>query len=136
MDRPFRVDSRPSSRYRLGMTPREAFLDELRTRTTEHLRALADESAETFGRFVALPELGPSIYHRLVEQFDMDGAQEIAATLIDLFSGRLDEGTVMVSDRAFRGLEATLDEFDRELPEGPRETLRELIRTLSRAGRN
>ena len=115
------------------MAPREAFLDELRTRTTAHLEALATESGAAFGRFVALPELGPRIYARLVEQFNMDGAQEISAALIDLFSGQMDDGTVMVSDREFRGLRAVLEEFDADLPDGPRRSLRDLITTLSRA---
>lgn len=115
------------------MTPREAFLDELRTRTTAHLEALAVESGEAFGRFIALPELGPRIYDRLVEQFNMDGAQTIAATVVDLFAGALDEGTVMVSDLEYRGLRVVLEEFDADLPEAPRRSLRDLITTLSRA---
>lgn len=119
--------------YRSGMTARESYLNELRTRTTVHLQALAEESGAIFGRFIALPDLGAQIYARLVEQFNMDGAQEISATLIDLFAGRLDSGTVMLSDREYRGLRSVLEEYNRELPEGPRESLRELITTLARA---
>ncbi len=115
------------------MTPREEFLSELRQRTTDHLEALAAESAETFGRHIGLPEVGGAIYHRLVEQFNMDGAQEISGALIDLFAGELDEGTVTLSDREFRGLRTVMEEFDRDLPEAPRQSLRDLITALSRA---
>lgn len=115
------------------MTPGDAFLHELKERTTAHLEALAAESADAFGRFVALPELGPRIYHRLVVQFQMDGAQTIAAALVTLFAGGMDDGTVMVTELEFRGMRAVLDEFGDDLPEGPGTTLRDLIATLSRA---
>jgi hypothetical protein len=117
------------------MTPREAFLDELRERTRIHLDALASESAETFGRYIALPKLGEAMYRRLVEQFQMDGAQEIAATIVDLFAGRLESGTVMVSEREYRGLKLVLDEFGADLPDAPHRSLRELITTLARSDR-
>jgi hypothetical protein len=115
------------------MTPRESYLNELRARTTVHLQALAEESGAIFGRFIALPDLGRQIYARLVEQFNMDGAQEISATLIDLFAGQLESGTVMLSDREYRGLRSVLEEYEGDLPDGPRESLRELITTLARA---
>ena len=127
------IDRSAAARYRLRMTPREAFLDELRSRTTAHLEALAEESAQAFGRYLALPDEGTRIYRRLVEQFNMDGAQEIAATLVDLFSGQLDNGTVMVTDREFRGLNMVHSEFAADLPEGPRHSLHNLITTLARA---
>jgi len=117
------------------MTPRDAFLKELRDRTTRHLEELSAESAETFGRYIALPEVGAKIYHRLTDQFNMDGAQEIAAAFVDLIAGGLDSGTVMVTDREFRGLSLILDEYAPELPDGPRESLRDLITTLQKAGR-
>lgn len=115
------------------MTARESFLDELRTRTTEHLNTLAKESAETFGRYIALPELGEKIYFRLIDQFQMDGAQEISATLIDLFSGVLDSGSVMLSDREYRGLSLVNEEYAKELPESPRRSLQDLVWTLRRS---
>lgn len=117
------------------MTPRDSFLGELRRHTTAHLEALATESAETFGRYIALPELGTRIYLRLADQFNMDGAQEIAASLVDLFSGVLDTGTVMLTDREYRGLRLVLDEFGPEIPEGPRQSLSDLIITLQKADR-
>jgi hypothetical protein len=117
------------------MTPRDAFLDELRTRTQHHLSLLTEESAAILGRFISLPELGSSIYYRLVDAFRMDGAQEIAATLVDLFSGALDHGTVMVNDREYRGLRLVLTEFGAELPDGPRASLQELVTTLARSDR-
>jgi hypothetical protein len=115
------------------MTPRDSFLKELRSCTTAHLEALMHESAHAFGRYIALPELGNRMYVRLVEQFNMDGAQEIAASLVDLFAGVLDSGAVMVSDREYRGLSLILDEFGDELPQGPRESLTDLITTLRKA---
>jgi hypothetical protein len=108
------------------MTPRDSFLGELRRHTTAHLEALARERAETFGRYIAL---------RLADQFNMDGAQEIAASLVDLFSGVLDTGTVMLTDREYRGLRRVLDEFGSEIPEGPRQSLSDLIITLQKANR-
>ena len=116
------------------MNPREAFLAELRERTTAHLQQLARESADTLGRFVALPELGPRIYHRLVEEFQMDGAQEIGACFVDLIAGELDHGTVMLTDREYRGLRLIRDEFHQELPDGPSQALDDLIRSLARTG--
>ena len=116
------------------MTPRDSFLGELRKRTTAHLHALTEESAETFGRYIALPDLGQRVYHRLTERFDMDGAQEIAATLADLFAGSLDTGSVMVTDREVRGLTLVLDEFGPELPDAPRSSLSDLVVTLRKAG--
>ena len=110
-------------------------MSELRQRTTAHLEALATESAETFGRYIALPELGARIYLRLAEQFNMDGAQEVAASLVDLFSGVLDTGTVMLTDREYRGLRLVLEEFGPDIPAGPRESLSDLIITLQKAGR-
>ncbi len=115
------------------MTPRDSFLKELRSYTTAHLEALMHESAHAFGRYIALPELGTQIYLRLTEQFNMDGAQEIAACLVDLFSGVLDSGAVMVSDREYRGLGLVLEEFGDELPQGPHESLTDLITTLRKA---
>ncbi len=129
------VDLVPRSGYRLHMIPREAFLEELKTRTSRHLEALAEESGEVLGRFLSLPELGPTIYRRLVEDFNMDGAQQIGASLVDLFSGGLDAGTVMLTDREYRGLRLVLDEFNADLPQGPRASLEDLIATLSRADR-
>jgi hypothetical protein len=115
------------------MTPRESYLQELRNRTTNHLNALAEESAETFGRYIALPELGARIYQRLVSHFQMDGAQEISATLVDLFSGALDTGSVLLNDREYRGLSLVLEEYGGELPDGPRRSLQDLITTLRKA---
>lgn len=112
------------------MTPRESYLQELRTRTTDHLNALAEESAETFGRYIALPELGGRIYRRLASHFQMDGAQEISAALVDLFSGAFESGSVMLTDREYRGLSLVLEEYGEELPEGPRRSLQDLITTL------
>ena len=117
------------------MIPREAFLEELKTRTNRHLNELAAESGEVLGRFLSLPELGPAIYRRLVEDFNMDGAQQIGATLVDLFSGRLDAGTIMLTDREYRGLRLVSDEFDSDLPDGPAASLKDLITTLARADR-
>ncbi len=117
------------------MTPRDSFLKELRRHTTAHLDALMHESAQAFGRYIALPDLGERMYLRLVEQFNMDGAQEIAASMVDLFSGVLDSGTVMVSDREYRGLSLIAEEFSSELPDGPRDSLTELITTLRKSER-
>jgi hypothetical protein len=107
---------------------------ELRRKTTAHLEQLMHESAETFGRYIALPELGKEIYLRLAEHFNLDGAQEIAGCLVDLFSGVLDSGTVMVSKREYRGMSLVLDEFGEALPDGPRTTLADLVTTLRKAG--
>lgn len=115
------------------MGNRDEFLFSLRERTSAHLEALADESARLFADHAGLPETGTAIYHRLVDQFNMDGAQEIGAELVDLFSGGMDEGTITLSERAFRGMSMVLEEFDAELPEGHRGQLRELITTLARA---
>lgn len=117
------------------MQPRDSFLKELRTQTLAHLDALARESAETFGRYIALPELGPRVYMRLVDQFNMDGAQESAAALVDLFAGTLDSGSVMLTDREYRGLQLVLEEYGDELPDAPRRSLQDLITTLKRADR-
>ena len=116
------------------MAPREAFLAELRERTTAHLQALARESAETLGRFIALPDLGARIYGRLVEEFQMDGAQEIAACLVDLISGGMDQGAVMLTDREYRGLRLIRSEFREEMPDGPGNALDDLILALARTG--
>ncbi|MCG8478744.1 MAG: hypothetical protein MI724_06590, partial [Spirochaetales bacterium] len=86
-------------------------------------------------RFLSLPDVGPAVYRRLVEAFNMDGAQQIGATLVDLFSGGLDAGTVMLTDREYRGLRLVLDEFASDLPDGPRASLADLVTTLSRADR-
>ncbi len=115
--------------------PRDAFLAELRQQTLSHLEQLARESAETLGRYAALPEIGPRIYLRLVEEFQMDGAQEIAACLVDLLAGALDHGTVMLTDREYRGLRLVRDEFGDALPEGPAVALDELVRSLAKTGR-
>jgi len=117
------------------MKPRDAFLDELRQQTTRHLQELAAESAETLGRFIAMPELGQRIYQRLVEVYQMDGAQEIAAALVDLVAGALDKGTVMLTEREYRGLRLIRDEFHEELPDAVRENLHNLIQTLAKADR-
>ncbi len=111
----------------------EQFLSELRNRTHHHLQELARESADTFGRFLDLPDAGPRVYLRLVEVFQMDGAQEIAATLVDLMTGTLDDGTVMLTDREYRGLRLVLREFGPELPKQPAAALEELLRTFERA---
>lgn len=116
-------------------SPRDAFLLELRERTTAHLLQLARESAETFGRYIALPDTGARIYNRLVEEFQMDGAQEIAAALVDLISGSLDHGTVMLTDREYRGFKLVREEFRGELPEGPGNALDDLVLSLARTGR-
>ncbi len=117
------------------MKPRDAFLGELRQKTTRHLQALAEESAETLGRFIALPELGQRIYRRLMEEYQMDGAQEIGAAFVDLVAGALDQGTVMLTDREYRGLRLIRDEFQGELPEAVAENLHNLIQTLTKADR-
>jgi hypothetical protein len=117
------------------MGPRDAFLQELETRTRTHLRELASESGEVFARYVMLPDKGPRIYERLVETFQMDGAQEIAACLVDLVSGSLDNGTVMVSEREYQGLKYVADQFADWLPDGPRRSLENLVWTLSKATR-
>lgn len=88
-----------------------------------------------FGRYIMVPELGLSLYRALVDSFQMDGAQEIAATLVELFAGELENGTVMVSEREFQGLKFTLEEFGDQLPDGPRQSLESLVWTLSRATR-
>jgi hypothetical protein len=114
------------------MSVREQFLSELRDRTQHHLQALARESAVTFARFLDLPDAGPRVYLRLVAVFQMDGAQEIAATLIDLVTGALDEGAVMLTDREYRGLQLVHREFSPDLPEEAAVALDELLRTLER----
>lgn len=115
--------------------PGDAFLAELRERTTAHLRELARESAETLGRYIALPELGPRMYHRLVEEFQMDGAQEISACFVNLVAGGLDHGAVMLTDREYRGLRFIRDEFQHELPDAPAAALDDLVQSLARTGR-
>lgn len=117
------------------MGPREAFLRELEERTRAHLQSLARESADIFGRFIMAPELAALMYESLVDEFQMDGAQEIAASIVELFAGELDNGTVMVSDREYRGLRFILDHFGATIPDGPRESLENLVWTLSRANR-
>jgi len=122
--------------YPVGhMGPRESFLRELEDLTRAHLRALAQESTDVFGRFIMAPGLATAIYPTLVDEFQMDGAQEIGATLVDLFAGELDNGTVMVSEREYRGLKFTLEQFGDSLPDGPRESLENLVWTLSRANK-
>lgn len=117
------------------MTPRDAFLHDLRQHTTAHLQALARESAEILGRYLALGETGAAIYHRLTQVFQMDGAQEISAVLVDLAAGELDHGTVMLSDREYQGLRLVHDEFQHQLPDALRDTLHDLVRTIARADR-
>lgn len=117
------------------MGPREAFLHELEERTRAHLQTLAEESATIFGRYIMVPDLATTLYNALVEEFRMDGAQEIAATLVELFAGELDNGTVMVSEREYRGLRFTMDRFGESFPDGPRRSLENLVSTLSRANR-
>lgn len=117
------------------MPPHEAFLAELRERTNAHLKQLATESAETFGRYVALPQLGPRIYRRLVEELQMDGAQEIAACFVSLIAGELDHGTVVLTKREYQGLRLVRDEFSEQLPKAPAAALDELVRTLAKADR-
>ncbi len=80
-----------------------------------------------------LPDIGSQMYADLVTEFQMDGAQEIAAVLVDLMAGELENGTVMVSEREYRGLKFTLERFGDKLPDGPRESLQNLVWTLSRA---
>lgn len=117
------------------MGPRDSFLQDLQEQTQAHLRSLAEKSAVVFGQYIMVPELAESLYPALVEKFRMDGAQEIAATLVDLFAGELDNGTVMVSEREYQGLKFTLEHYRELLPDGPRDSLENLVWTLSRAAR-
>lgn len=115
------------------MGARDRFLEALRLRTTAHLEALSQESAELFAQHADLPEQGTRIYARLVERFGMDGAQEIGASLIDLLAGGLEDGAVTLTDREYRGLRLVDEEFSRELPDGRAASLHDLIVSLGRA---
>lgn len=112
------------------MTEGEEFLAYLRERTTAHLLELARESGRCFGKYTHLPELGPRIYRRLVEEFQLDGAQEIGARIIDLFAGRMDNGALAVTEREYRGLKLVRDEFSPELDPSTAQTLHELVHAL------
>lgn len=115
------------------MARRDDYLAELREKTNAHLSALAGESGEAFADYAGLGQTGTAIYSRLVDQFNMDGAQEISAELVALFTGDMDEGTITITDRAFRGMSMVLEEFGADLPETRRRQLHELIRSLARA---
>ncbi|SIQ25959.1 hypothetical protein SAMN05920897_10631 [Alkalispirochaeta americana] len=115
------------------MTPRDAFLAELRDRTTFHLEKLAQESAETFGRYLNLPEAAPRIYRRLVEVYQLDGAREVAACMIDLASGVFYQGAIMLTEREYLGLKLIRDEFSSDLPEETARELQDLVDTLGRS---
>lgn len=115
------------------MGQRERFLGELRHRTTAHLSELAHESGVIFGGYLDMPEAGPRIYARLVERFQLDGAQEIGAALVDLFDGTLDSGAVTLTDREYRGLRLVDEEFGSILPPRPAASLHDLIVSLSRS---
>lgn len=114
-------------------SPSDAFIKEVRRITQDHLRTLARETGEVFARYVGWGPVGEEVYKSLAHTFAMDGAQEVCQVLIRLAAGELDSGTVMFTDREFRGLRHVLEEFGDRIPEGERQTLQELITLLSKA---
>lgn len=115
------------------LTIDDMFIEEVRKTTEDHLRTLAKETGEIFGRYVGWGPIGEEIYASLAYTFAMDGAQEICRVLIRLASGELDSGTVMVTDLEYRGLRHVLDNFSDRIPDGEKTTLQELVTILAKA---
>lgn len=112
------------------MSTSQAFLEQLKAMTRQHLEALADESAAAFAAASGLAATGTKVYHRLIERFDMDGAQEIGTALVAVASGEFDSGAVALRDREYRGLRLILGEYGDDLPTPLRDSLADLIRGL------
>lgn len=124
---PYPLTERSGSCIVAAMKTSEEFLERLRERTQTHLRQLGEESAELFGEVTELGAVGGQIYTRLAHQFNMDGAQEAAITLVALFAGELDDGALTFTDRTFRALQLVEAEFRTSLPERHAAAVRSLL---------
>lgn len=116
------------------MKPSTAFLDEVRTHTIAHLRALSAETGQVFANYLAAGPVAVRLYERLVELYAMDGAQGLCARLIEIASGELEHGAVFFTAQEYEGLCRVRDEFGSELPESLDRQLRELLTILAKAG--
>ena len=117
------------------MTARNAFIEELQRKTEEHLEMVAKEHADIFSRVTGWGELGRTIYSELQHHFALDGAQEIGGVVVYLESGILNSGTIVVSEREFRGLQLILDRYKGELPRASAERIEEFVSVLRKADR-
>lgn len=92
------------------------------------------ETGVLFARYTGLGECGQTLYNRLVEEFAMDGAQEVCIRLVELAAGELDHGSIMLTEREFEGLRFTRDEFGAHLPDALARALDDLVTVLAKAG--
>ena len=126
------VYSNPEKVYFLYMNKGDIFLNDVRDITLAQLKIVADKTGELF--IQAMPDRidRNKIYLWLLDNYEMNEVQELAACFIRLYNKDFEDGSFMFTENEFEGMKRFLVTYRSEMEKEDILYIGDLIRILEK----
>ncbi len=117
------------------MNKGDVFLNEVRDITLAQLKIVADKTGEFFIK--AMPDRinRKKIYCWLIDNYEMNDVQQLAACFIRLFNKDFEDGSFMFTESEYEGMKRFLVTFRSEMEKEDILYIGELIRMLEKGSK-